>query len=431
MFNLNPSTFGLGTGPCLGAEMLRAFSPRLARLAKQRDLTLVANRPRAFPFLLGQPCRLLSVKDKKDDANVDFRETLNRVKSEAEARSKEAASAASESEASQPEKDGSTASQEQPKVDYIAKAKEWVSFAREYISEAYDEMRGQKKTTLSRAVQQAESFRRAKKEGEGVGEAGEEEEAEEVKPSGPSALVLVKEPVSQWERMKQRLEGSRVIREMLKNAKQFQSAAAKTDLGQQAQKMGQSFKDKLEDAREFYETSQSPLMYKVAGFISDMTAQTEEGNAITAIMKLDPSFDKEEWAAEVKRSLIPTIIKAHLVGDTKALKPWLGEAVYNKLAADIRIRKQEGITFDDKILELDEAQILMNFHEQEPIIIASYAVQLVNCIKDKKGDIIEGRPDAIVMRFYSMAFQQVFDEDQGTVSWKIIDYQMGKDEAWL
>jgi import inner membrane translocase subunit TIM44 len=367
--------------------------------------------------------------EKKEDSNADFQETLRRIKNEAEARSKEAAGGEAATDAQQPPPEPP----QSPQVDYVAKAREWLSFAREYVGEAYDEMRGTKKTSLSRTVQQAASFKKASKaEGDAAVADGDEEAAEEAaKPSGPSALVLVKEPVSQWERMKQRLEGSRVIREMLKNAKQFQSAAAKTDLGQQAQKMGQSLKDKLEDAREFYETSQSPLMYKVAGFISDMTAQTEEGNAITAIMKLDPSFDKEEWAAEVKRSLIPTIIKAHLVGDTKVLKPWLGEAVYNKLAADIRIRKQEGITFDDKILELDEAQILMNFHEQEPIIIASYAVQLINCIKDKKGDIIEGRPDAIVMRFYSMAFQQVFDEDQGTVSWKIIDYQMGKDEAWL
>ena len=373
---------------------------------------------------LAAPSRRL-LSDKKD-ANADFQETLNRVKSEAEARSRESADETSPPSPPLPE---------QPSVDYAAKAREWLSFANEYIREAYDEMRGsKKKSTLSRTVHQSESFKKPKKKGlDGEEVEGEEGEEEVVKPSGPSALVLVKEPVSQWERMKQRLEGSQVIREMLKNAKAFQSKAAQTDLGQQAQKIGQSFKEKLEDAREFYETSQSPLMYKVAGFISDMTAQTEEANAITAFMKLDPTFDKEEWAAEVKKTLVPSIIKAHLGGDTKVLKPWLGEAVYNKLAADIRIRKQEGITFDDKILELDEAQILMNFHDQEPMIIASYSVQLVNCIKDRKGEIIEGKPDAIVMRFYSMAFMQVYDEedDQGSVSWKIVDYQMGKDESWI
>jgi hypothetical protein len=49
------------------------------------------------------------------------------------------------------------------------------------------------------------------------------------------------------------------------------------------------------------------------------------------------SFElKEEWAAEIKENVAPVILKAHLVGDIKALKPWCGEAVFNKLSAEIR-----------------------------------------------------------------------------------------------
>jgi hypothetical protein len=52
----------------------------------------------------------------------------------------------------------------------------------------------------------------------------------------------------------------------------------------------------------------------------------------------------------VKSNLVPKVIKAHLEGDTRALKPWCGEAVFNKLAADIRERKKEGHQFDTNIL---------------------------------------------------------------------------------
>ncbi len=38
-------------------------------------------------------------------------------------------------------------------------------------------------------------------------------------------------------------------------------------------------------------------------------------------------------------NVAPMLIKAHLKGDTVALKPWMGEGVYSNLAADIRIRK--------------------------------------------------------------------------------------------
>ena len=93
--------------------------------------------------------------------------------------------------------------------------------------------------------------------------------------------------------------------------------------------------------------------------VDSLTGETEEGMAVREIKKLgkrnsryftlrivthdhssDPNFIKEEWAEEVRTKVAPVVIKAHLAGDLKALKPWLGEAVFNKLAADIRIVSQ-------------------------------------------------------------------------------------------
>lgn len=52
---------------------------------------------------------------------------------------------------------------------------------------------------------------------------------------------------------------------------------------------------------------------------------------------INPAFIQEEWAEEIRRNVAPMIIKAHLQGDLKTLRPWLGEAVMGKLSADIRI----------------------------------------------------------------------------------------------
>jgi import inner membrane translocase subunit TIM44 len=73
------------------------------------------------------------------------------------------------------------------------------------------------------------------------------------------------------------------------------------------------------------------------------------------------------------------------------LKPWLGEAVYNKLAADIRLRKGDGIEFDSNILNIDENAIVMKILDDDrPIIVVVYMVQQINCIR-KKGEIVEVR----------------------------------------
>lgn len=92
----------------------------------------------------------------------------------------------------------------------------------------------------------------------------------------------------------------------------------------------------------------------------------------------------------MKRTLAPLVIKAHLEGDFKALKPWLTEGVYSRLAAEMRTRKADGIYFDSNILEIDENTVILRFLEGGgPVILVVYMVQQINCIRNKEGEVIE------------------------------------------
>jgi mitochondrial import inner membrane translocase subunit TIM44 len=262
---------------------------------------------------------------------------------------------------------------------------------RENVALAYSELKGEDRhKILSRKVEQAATFWASKKPKSEDDE--EEEEEEEPEYTGPNALVHVKEPVGAWEAMKNRLQDSPLIREILKGSRKVGKAAASTPVGEKATEAVRGVQDKLHDAREFWETSQNPLVYTISGVWDNLAGETEEGMTTAAIRKLDPSFDKEEWADVVKDSLAPTVIGAHLRGDAKTLKPLLGEAVYNKLAADIRARKTDGISFDTNILDIDENQIILKLlDDKAPIIVVVYMVQQINCIRNKKGEIIEVR----------------------------------------
>jgi len=382
----------------------------LLRVAARRGNALVASH---LPVLSVR--FLCAEKPKKEGINVDFRETLRKVQSDASRTSSSSSSRSDDAESVEGEEQQKESTQEQQQQQQhqqqqpldlpaflnkvSASAREAYASMQENIKEAYAEMTGgdsANKTSLRRKVEQAQSYRKPKKAKE-EGEEGEEEEEEDEfaakKEAGPSALVLVKEPTSQWERMRQRLEDSAFIRDILKRAKVAQDAASQTDLGKQAQRMAGSVRDKLEDAREFWETSQNPLVYKMSEVWDKMTGETEEGIATKEILKLDPSFMKEEWANEVKENLAPLIIKAHLVGDTAALRPWLGEGVYNKLAADIRVRKADGIVIDSNILAIDEVQTVVSLPESTgvPVVVVVYMVQQINCIRNRENEIIEVR----------------------------------------
>lgn len=293
------------------------------------------------------------------------------------------------------------------------------------VKEAYSELQGKdKKTGLRTKVQQAESFRR--------GDASEEgEDKEEEKDKGPSELVHVKEAESEWEKMRQRLADNPLIREIFKGSKKAYNAAADTDIGQKVEDAGERVKEKIEDAKEFWETSQNPIVYTLSGVWDNMTGDTEEGIVLAEIMKLDPGFDKETWSEEVKVNLVPDLIKAHLRGDVELLTEHLGEGALHTLTQDIKLREADKVEIDTNLLDLDEVDIKIKYYEDSgPVIAVVYMVQQINCVR-KRGEIIEGSEDAVVAKMYQLAFTQEYLEDEGEVRWKVVAYSMGEPTPYL
>lgn len=244
-------------------------------------------------------------------SNEDFKKTLNKVKEEykdtdetgnpkvdgAEGENKGEEVKDSENATDAPKEGGF----KMPKIDmYTIRdfTRNSYDFVVDNIRQAYAEMMGEgKESNLSRKVHQAETFRRAaakeEEEDEDLTEA--EKAAKEAKAreeAGPSAIVLVKDPKSAWESMRERLADSPLIREMLKNSRKIGQQAASTDIGKAAVDVGKTVQDKIGDAREFWETSQNPIVYTLSGVWDSLTGETEEGIAISEIRKLDPKFVK-------------------------------------------------------------------------------------------------------------------------------------------
>lgn len=240
-------------------------------------------------------------------SNEDFKQTLNKVKEgykEDEAAEPKPDGAESEGKgegAKEPESAPKGEGFKLPKFDIHAIrdfTRKSYDFVVDNVRQAYAEMMGEgKESNLSRKVHQAETFRRAavkdEEDDEDLTEA--EKAAKEAKAreeAGPSAIVLVKDPKSAWESMRERLADSPLIREMLKNSRKIGQQAASTDIGKKAVDTARSVQDKIGDAREFWETSQNPIVYTLSGVWDSLTGETEEGVAIAEIRRLDPKFVK-------------------------------------------------------------------------------------------------------------------------------------------
>ena len=295
--------------------------------------------------------------------------------------------------------------------------------ARSELTQAYAELTGADRgSVLKKSV---------KFHGEGGEGATEEGAAEEVDEREKQLMVV--DSRDNWEKLRARLKEAPIISDILKGAGRARKAAAATAPGRAAAAGRDRINDKIEDAREFWETSQNPLVYQASSIVDAVTAETDMAAATRELRRLDPGFSMEVWRDGVSEELCPDFVSAFIRGDTVALKPWLSEGLLSRLAHEIRLRKEEGLRYDDaKIMDVEKMEIIAVQAEDNraPIVVCQFMTQQINCIRNKEGDVVEGSPGDIRAYFYVMAFQREYDDANHELVWKVVDFQLGGGEPY-
>ena len=244
------------------------------------------------------------------------------------------------------------------------------------------------------------------------------------------ALMVVETEDDNWAKLRARLREAPIIQSILKGAKRLR----KTELGERAARAGEKIQEKVEDVREFWETSQNPLVYQASSIVDAMRAETDLAVAVRWLRKLDPNFSLEEWRLEVSKELAPEFVNAFAKGDILKLKPWLADGIYSRLSQEIKLRKQEGLRYDDaKVLDVEHCDILataLDDNDGPPTFVVQFMTQQINCVRSRDGVVVEGSPDDIRAYFYAMAFQRHYDPNANALIWKIIDFQLGGGDAY-
>ncbi|KAK7240558.1 hypothetical protein SO694_00057034 [Aureococcus anophagefferens] len=104
----------------------------------------------------------------------------------------------------------------------------------------------------------------------------------------------------------------------------------------------------------------------------------------------------EVWRDGVSEELAPDFVDAFIRGDAIALKPWLSEGLFSRLAHEIRLRKEEGLRYDDaRIMDVEKMEII--------------AVQ----VEDNRSPIV-----------------REYDDANHELVWKVVDFQLGGGEPY-
>ena len=84
--------------------------------------------------------------------------------------------------------------------------------------------------------------------------------------------------------------------------------------------------------------------------------ETNQGMAIRELRQGDPNFALEEWCHTMTTHYLPLILRWILEGKAKNLQPWMDDNVFQKVAAEIKARQQEGIRLDHRMLQVMHPQ---------------------------------------------------------------------------
>jgi len=207
----------------------------------------------------------------------------------------------------------------------------------------------------------------------------------------------------------------------------------------------QNFKDsnpvvnKFVDYRVKFEESDNPLVRgarlvtdKLQDVFGTVFTRTELSETLTEIVKMDPSFEKEQFLKDCEKDIIPTILEAITRGDLEILEDWCYEAPFNVLATPLRQAKQMGYVLDSKVLDIDNLDLAMGkMMEQGPVLVLTFNSQQILCVKDREGKVVEGSADKVMRVAYVWVLCRDQTELDPRAAWRLLDLSANSQEQFI
>lgn len=156
--------------------------------------------------------------------------------------------------------------------------------------------------------------------------------------------------------------------------------------------------------RDAVDESDNPIINMFRNLYDRIFAENEMGMVVREIREEDPQFRVSEFLHQLESDLIPTILGAYLKGDRDTLSKMCTQDAYAMLNASIRERETEGIVMDTNVLDIGDVELTAaRLLEDSPVLIVTFYVHQVNCVRDNAAQVVEGREDDIRAVYYAWA----------------------------
>jgi len=197
--------------------------------------------------------------------------------------------------------------------------------------------------------------------------------------------------------------------------------------------------NKFVDYRVKFEESDNPVLRgarmltdKVQDIFGAVFTRTELSETLTEIVKMDPTFQKEQFLKDCETDIIPNILEAIIRGDLEILEDWCYEAPFNVLAQPLRQAAQLGYTLDSCVLDIDNLDLAMGkMMEQGPVLVITFTSQQILCVRNGAGEVVEGDPEKVMRIQYVWVLCRDQSELDPRAAWRLLDLSANSQEQYI
>lgn len=194
--------------------------------------------------------------------------------------------------------------------------------------------------------------------------------------------------------------------------------------------------NKVLDWKMKYEESENPMIRasrlltdKVSDVMGNLFSKTELSETLTAICKIDPSFDQKQFLRNCETDIIPNVLEAMVRGNLEILKDWCFEGAYNIIATPISQAMKAGMYLDSKILDIENIDLVMGkVMDQGPVLIITFQTQQIMCVRDRQHKVVEGDPEKVMRVNYVWVLCRDPNELNPKAAWRLLELSANSQE---
>ena len=143
----------------------------------------------------------------------------------------------------------------------------------------------------------------------------------------------------------------RGTRKAVRNIEETDNATLKPVV-QKVKVIKQKAEEKIEDWRDYYETSQDPLFWRVRDIAEMVVGETEMGVALGELKRIDPNWSLQTFLEDMQSYFIPVVLEAMLVGDMILLKSVCQDQAATHVYTQWKENEAKKIYWDKRILNI-------------------------------------------------------------------------------